>query len=365
MNHSDSKPNRDLADFLDAAVRNIDPRQAEQALRERERLLDSLLGFLPGSAYRALADEHWTALFVSKGIEDLTGYPPDVFTSGRLNYNDLMLPEDWPATREAVVTALRERRVYDVGYRIRHKDGSVRWIWARGHGVFAPDGSLRIIEGWNLDITPGEQTEEESRHVNARLDLAERGSNLAIWECDMPDGTIENSHPTLINVWESLGYDPLTAPTAFAPAVALAVHPDDQERVRREIQEFLASDSREFESEYRVRHKDGSDRRRPSRGVVLRDPGGKPVRFNGRPVGSRQPGPAVRAGAAGRPHARYGRPGTGRPDPRAGRVVCHPHHPAELGGTAPATGTGFASCGSRPTCSSRSSRTNSSTRSTR
>jgi len=112
MSHSDSTPNRDLADYLDSTVRNIDDlRQAEQALRERERLLDSLMGLLPGSAYRALADEHWTALFISKGIEEVTGYPPEEFTSRRLNYNDIMLPEDRSATREAVVTALRERRV--------------------------------------------------------------------------------------------------------------------------------------------------------------------------------------------------------------------------------------------------------------
>src|SRR4029077_4397908 len=74
---------------LALAVRNIDDlRQAEQQLRERERQLESLLGHLPGLAYRALADEHWTALFASKGIKDLTGYPADEFTSRRLNYAD-------------------------------------------------------------------------------------------------------------------------------------------------------------------------------------------------------------------------------------------------------------------------------------
>src|SRR5262249_28721931 len=92
---------------------------------------------------------------------------------------------------------------------------------------------------------------------------------------------IENSRQTFINVWESLGYEPLTSPTDFASGFALAVHPDDQERLGRAIQEFLAGDRREFEAEYRVRHKDGSDRWRLARGVALRDPGGKPVRFTG------------------------------------------------------------------------------------
>src|SRR4029450_2235202 len=86
-------------------------KRAEEALRERERQLDSLMGHLPGLVYRALADDHWTALFVSKGIEDLAGYPADEFTSRRLNYADIMLPEDRPATRGAGFTALRGRGV--------------------------------------------------------------------------------------------------------------------------------------------------------------------------------------------------------------------------------------------------------------
>ena len=130
-----------------------DLRQAEQELRERERQLDSLMGHLPGLAYRALADEHWTTLFVSKGTEDVTGYLPDDFTSRRINYIDIMLPEDRMATREAILNALRDRGTYEDEHRIRHKDGSIRWIWARGHGVFALDGSLRFLEGLNLDIT--------------------------------------------------------------------------------------------------------------------------------------------------------------------------------------------------------------------
>ena len=155
MSHSESRASRDISEH--PAVKNIDDLQeAEQALRERERLLDSLMGVLPGSAYRALADERWNALFISKGIEEVTGYPPDEFTSRRLNYNDLMLPEDRAATREAVLTALRERRMYDDEHRIRHKDGSVRWIWSRGHGVFPSDGSLRFIEV----VEPGQSTPE-------------------------------------------------------------------------------------------------------------------------------------------------------------------------------------------------------------
>src|SRR5260370_23960805 len=130
------------------------------------------MGHVRGLAYRALADEHWTCLFVRKGIEDVTGYAPDDFTSRRTNYIDIMLPEDRLATRETILTALRERGTYEDEHRIRHKNGSIRWIWARGHGVFAPDGSLRFLEGLNLDITARKRASASPRGAPVRTPAA-------------------------------------------------------------------------------------------------------------------------------------------------------------------------------------------------
>src|SRR3954447_20211304 len=396
MTHTD---NRDPSDEL---------RQAEQQLRERERQLESLLGHLPGLAYRALADEHWTALFVSKGIEELSGYPADEFTSGRLNYADIMLPEDRAGTRDAVLTALRERRMYEAEHRIRHKDGSIRWIWARGHGVFAPDGSLRFIEGLNLDMTRQKQAEEalreseerfrgtfqnaavgivhndasgrflrvnqkycaivgysreellqktlqdiihpdelnahiehyessfarnappafgverrflrkdgttvwveayasfqhdasgrpvyvigavqdiserkrleeEVRFATARLELALRGSNIGFWDIDMPDGDLSNGRIYYLNVWEQLGYERPDSPNDQETGMAL-VHPDDRVAHAEAARRYLAGETSEFEVESRVCHKDGSYGWMISRGVAVRDAGGKPIRFLG------------------------------------------------------------------------------------
>ncbi len=50
---------------------------AETALAERERTLSTLMGNLPGMAFRCAMDEHWTLEFVSAGCEELTGYAPE------------------------------------------------------------------------------------------------------------------------------------------------------------------------------------------------------------------------------------------------------------------------------------------------
>jgi PAS domain S-box-containing protein len=259
---------------LALAVRNIDDvRQAEQQLRERERQLESLMGHLPGLAYRALADDHWTALFASKGIEDLTGYPADEFTSRRLNYADIMLPEDRPATREAVFTALRERRMYEAEHRIRHKDGSVRWIWARGHGVFAPDGSLRFIEGLNLDMTRQKQAEERLQESEQRWRSLTEALPQLVWT-NMPDGSMDYASAQIVQYLgrpasELLGWGWLEAQ-----------HPDDRERVEQAWRAAAEGQS-EYEIEHRLRRFDGTYRWFKTRGVAVRDGAGHVCKWIG------------------------------------------------------------------------------------
>ncbi|MBV8612884.1 MAG: PAS domain S-box protein [Acetobacteraceae bacterium] len=235
---------------LALAVRNIDDlRQAEQQLRERERQLESLMGHLPGLAYRALPDEHWTALFASEGVEEMTGYPADEFTSRRLNYVDIMLPEDRPATREAVFTALRERRMYEAEHRIRHKDGSARWIWARGHGVFAPDGSLRFLEGLNLDITARKRAEAALRASERRFRVFVDQAADAFFMTDEQGRVLDvNGRACEARGYtrdELLAMPPYEFEAEFDPTVV-------EERARR----LLAGETLVFEDRYR--RKDGT-----------------------------------------------------------------------------------------------------------
>src|SRR5262249_12253592 len=91
----------------------------------------------------------------------------------------------------------------------------------------------------------------------------------------------ENSRLTLINVWELMGYEARTSPRDFPSTFALLFHPDDQERVGRELQKLFAGDGQEYESAYRVLPKDGSTRWHLARGRGLRAPAGTPVRFIG------------------------------------------------------------------------------------
>jgi PAS domain S-box-containing protein len=127
------------------------------------------------------------------------------------------------------------------------------------------------------------QADELLQNANARIDLAVRGSNIGIWEIDMPDGDLQNGRFDFTNVWERLGYERDEFPTDFASAIAF-VHGDDQDLVVNRIQAYLNGASSELEIEHRVRHKDGDYRWMLSRGAAVRTDGGTAIRLFGSSV---------------------------------------------------------------------------------
>jgi diguanylate cyclase (GGDEF)-like protein/PAS domain S-box-containing protein len=59
------------------------------------------------------------------------------------------------------------------------------------------------------------------------------------------------------------------------------VHADDRERLKHELEQHLAGETPRFETEHRVRHKDGSYRWVASRGLAVRDAAGRALRMAG------------------------------------------------------------------------------------
>ena len=127
------------------------------------------------------------------------------------------------------------------------------------------------------------ESDEELRLANARLELAVRGSNISIWEIDMPDGDYRHGRRYYVNIWEQLGYEHPDSPINHETSMTL-VHPDDRALLEEAMRRYLAGQTSEFEVENRARHKDGSYRWVLSRGVAVRDAGGKPIRFVGSAV---------------------------------------------------------------------------------
>ena len=145
-------------------------RRSQETFRESQRQLTTLLHNLPGMAYRCRNDEARTMEFVSEGGLALTGYPPkDLLEGGAHPYLELIHPDDREAVRQRMSHALSQRRRHRLAYRILAADGTEKWVWEQGFGVFSEQGDAVAIEGFVTDVTEKKRADERSEHLNAVL----------------------------------------------------------------------------------------------------------------------------------------------------------------------------------------------------
>jgi PAS domain S-box-containing protein len=136
-------------------------REAQEALRESQRALSTLLSNLPGMVYRCRNDRSWTMEFVSDGCLGLTGYAPaDLLGNRKLAFVQLIHPDDQVEVWETVQAAVRERRPYQLTYRLRTAGGEEKWVWEQGQGIFRSSGDLQSLEGFITDITERKRADE-------------------------------------------------------------------------------------------------------------------------------------------------------------------------------------------------------------
>jgi PAS domain S-box-containing protein len=125
-----------------------------------------------------------------------------------------------------------------------------------------------------------ERAEAELRRANDRLALAVRGSNVGIWENDMAGGDYRDGRVHCTNILEQLGYPTPESALDYESVVA-PIHPDDRGPMEQALRAYLVGEAGEYSAEFRARHRDGSCRWMLTRGVAVRDAGGRPVRFVG------------------------------------------------------------------------------------
>ena len=135
--------------------------EMELDLAQREERFRTLVQNVPGAVYRCLNDEHWTMVFISEAIEDITGYPASDFINNQVrSYESIIHPDDREPVRAEVERALAQGRPFTMEYRVIIADGVERWIFEKGSEVRGEQGELLYLDGVHLDITERKQAEQ-------------------------------------------------------------------------------------------------------------------------------------------------------------------------------------------------------------
>jgi len=161
---------------------DIAKRQATEAeLRESRRQLESLLGQLPGMAYRCGTQDRYAPIFISHGSMDIVGLTPhELLTAETLRFPDLILQEDFPRYRETFDDAIKTRRAYEIEYRVHYKNGAVKWVLDRGQGIYSSENELLFVEGLVVDITARKEAENEKISLAKKLLETQKLESLGV-----------------------------------------------------------------------------------------------------------------------------------------------------------------------------------------
>lgn len=132
--------------------------------------ISSLLGKLPGMAYRSAFEPFRTLRFASPGCYALTGYQPDeLIGEEKISFGDLIKPDDRRSTWQKIMAAASNGRPYSVEYRIQHRNGNEVWVRDTGQAVYSSEGNLDLLEGFALDITREKECETLAQAKDKRF----------------------------------------------------------------------------------------------------------------------------------------------------------------------------------------------------
>jgi PAS domain S-box-containing protein len=213
--------------------------------------------------------------FISDAIVELSGFPANDFINNAIRtYGSLIHPEDVDNVARIVADGLKNKRPYEIEYRVTHRDGRVRRVFERGQGVFDEAGKAAYCDGVIFDVTERRNVEDELKRTQARLTdaLESISDGFILWDADERLVTCNSRYCELF----AMSGDLMTPGRSFEEIVRSAVargqYPEASADPEAWIQERIQR-HRSGESGFELQLADGrwlrvTDRRTAEGGIV-------------------------------------------------------------------------------------------------
>lgn len=132
--------------------------QMELILKNNEAKFRSLIGNIPGIAYRCMDTPGWPMVYISDAVLGITGYPAADFElpAPKRFLSDLYHVDD--------VNFIGENSkppTFAMEYRIVRKDGEIRWLFEHGNYITNEQNDTVWIDGFVMDITERKAMEHD------------------------------------------------------------------------------------------------------------------------------------------------------------------------------------------------------------
>jgi len=246
-------------------------RRSEQRFRRYVENANEILYSVSEDGKFLYVSPNWTSK-LGHPVSDVTGQAMETFIH----------PDDAPAFRTFVQQVLlRGRSTVSIEYRVRHRDGEFRWHASSG-AAYLDDAGDKIYVGVARDISERIRSQEALRHALAQREEME---------------SIINRSPSVVVLWRAAGtgiwrveyVSENVSQFGYSVEDILAggirfldmVHPDDRDRVAREVEAHAASGRHEYSQEYRIQAEGGNVHWIDDRTLVRVDPDGRVTHHEG------------------------------------------------------------------------------------
>jgi PAS domain S-box-containing protein len=154
-------------------------------------------------------DLRTNTVYFSPRWKQLLGYAEEEIPQRFEEWTERVHPDDL----ERILVALQQQMdghvvTYEIDHRVRHKDGTYRWIHARGSALRDEHGTVYHLAGWHTDITERKHAEEmqarRAQHASFRADLGmaltERATLPTILQ-RCAEAMVHHLHAAFARIW--------------------------------------------------------------------------------------------------------------------------------------------------------------------
>ncbi len=268
-------------EFVICTAEDITERKrAEESLQERNLFVEKVLASIPEIIIYIFDLPTQQNVYSSKGMFNILGYTSEEFKAmGEAVLKKTIHPDDLEPFFVYLnsLKELNEGDVRSIEYRMKHKNG--HWVWILNFDTiytFDKAGNPLQTIGSAQDITDRKNAEEKILENEQRFNLAISGTGAGLWDWDMVKNKVFFSP-----YWkEMLGYKDHEVENDFLGWKRLW-HPDDAAKIEKAISDHLEGKTQKYEIEHRLKQKDGSWCLILTRGDIIKDKNGKPLRWVG------------------------------------------------------------------------------------
>ena len=246
-------------------------RKAEEALRESEERFRTLADNMSQLAWMAGAGG--AQFWYNRRWYQYTG--ATFLEMQRGGWQQVHHPDHMERVLAAWRLARERGETWEDTFPLRGRDGEYGWFLSQATPIRDEAGRIVRWFGTHTDVTELRKAKEEFRESEERLRLALAGGQMGAWDVDL----VSDSTRWDDKEFELLGL-PAHSVTPSTEEFYAVVHPEDRALIRQAVQRAVA-EADALEHEFRVVLPDGRIRWVASKGQVLKDDHGKPVRMIG------------------------------------------------------------------------------------